>query len=98
MHIKKGEFLDHRPGTVGTIGYLAPELEMLCWDHSIEIWSMGVILYQLMYSRHPWEFKINPWREKYAQYPPSFMAANKGAPWLVRKQANLCAHSNTKYG
>ncbi|KAI0185407.1 kinase-like domain-containing protein [Xylaria flabelliformis] len=48
MHIKKDEFLDHRPGTVGTIGYLAPELEMRCWDHSIDIWSMGVILYQLI--------------------------------------------------
>ncbi|KAI1742407.1 kinase-like domain-containing protein [Xylaria scruposa] len=46
MHINKSEFLQHQPGTVDAIGYLAPELEMRCYDHSIDAWSMGVILYE----------------------------------------------------
>jgi serine/threonine protein kinase len=55
--------LPSTPGTVGTIGYLAPELELEAYDLSIDIWAMGVILYQLTYDCHPWTFSINPWRD-----------------------------------
>ncbi|KAI0548073.1 kinase-like domain-containing protein [Xylaria curta] len=98
MQIKKGEVLEHRPGTVGTIGYLAPELEMRCWDHSIDIWSMGVILYQLTYPRHPWELKINPWREEYVEYRPRFMAAYREAIHKMdRDYRSACASPTEGY-
>jgi serine/threonine protein kinase len=45
--IPADERLLSAPGTVGTINYLAPELELEAYDLSIDIWSMGVILYQL---------------------------------------------------
>ena len=46
-------------GTVGTISYLAPELELEDYDHSIDIWSIGIILFKLIYNYHPWKFSIN---------------------------------------
>lgn len=61
-HVHAGGSLRPKPGTVGTIGYLAPELELEDYDHSIDIWAMGVILFQLTYNYHPWKFSINPWR------------------------------------
>jgi serine/threonine protein kinase len=62
-HIPADGSLPPTPGTVGTIGYLAPELELEAYDLSIDIWSMGVILYELTYNCHPWKFSINPWRD-----------------------------------
>ncbi|KAK2731287.1 hypothetical protein FQN57_003533 [Myotisia sp. PD_48] len=62
-HIQADESLPPEPGTVGTIGYLAPELELDSYNHSIDIWSMGVILFELTYNYHPWRFAINPWRD-----------------------------------
>ncbi|KAK3331565.1 kinase-like domain-containing protein [Cercophora scortea] len=52
-HIRAGGSLRSRPGTVGTIGYLAPELELEEYDHSIDIWSMAIILFELTYNYHP---------------------------------------------
>lgn len=52
------------PGQVGTIGFLAPELELEPYHLSIDIWSMGVILYMLTYGRHPWMLSLNPWRSR----------------------------------
>lgn len=60
-HIQAGGSLHAVPGTVGTIGYLAPELELEDYDHSIDIWSMGIILFELTYNYHPWKYAINPW-------------------------------------
>ncbi|MCJ1466001.1 hypothetical protein MMC07_004620 [Pseudocyphellaria aurata] len=53
-----------KPGRVGTVGYLAPELEIEDYDHSIDIWAMGIILYELTYKYHPWLFALNPWRDR----------------------------------
>ncbi|KAI1130270.1 kinase-like domain-containing protein [Nemania abortiva] len=61
MKLQVGGSLPPEPCTVGTINYLAPELEMINYDHSIDIWSMGVILYELTYGVHPWKFASNPW-------------------------------------
>jgi hypothetical protein len=61
-HIQTGGSLRPVPGTVGTVGYLAPELELEDYDHSIDIWSMGIILFELTYNCHPWKYAINPWR------------------------------------
>lgn len=73
-HIQAGELLRPDSGTVGTVGYLAPELELERYDHSIDIWSMGIILFELTYGYHPWKFSINPWRngEDNEKLRPSF--------------------------
>ncbi|PQE15615.1 ste kinase protein [Rutstroemia sp. NJR-2017a BBW] len=61
--IPAGGSLPSTPGTVGTIGYLAPELELEAYGLSVDIWAMGVILYELTYNCHPWNLSINPWRD-----------------------------------
>ncbi|KAI1272140.1 kinase-like domain-containing protein [Xylaria sp. FL0933] len=62
-HLQHGKWLYPAPGSIGTPGYLAPELELDRYDHSVDIWAMGVILYYLTYNRHPWEYVLNPWCE-----------------------------------
>ena len=52
-HISADGSLPPAPGTIGTIGYLAPELELETYDLSIHIWPMSVILYELTYGCHP---------------------------------------------
>lgn len=59
----QGTALLPEPGCGGTQGYLAPERELEKYDNSVDIWAMGVILYELTYGHHPWKFAINPWRE-----------------------------------
>ena len=80
-HIPAGRSLRPEPGTVGTVGYLAPELELENYDHSIDIWAMGTILYELTYGHHPWKFAINPWRdgEDNEKLRPSFRKSYQNA-------------------
>lgn len=80
-HIQAGGSLIPEPGTVGTIGYLAPELELENYDRSIDIWSMGIILFELTYNYHPWKFSINPWRdgEDNEKLRPSFQKTYQNA-------------------
>jgi serine/threonine protein kinase len=40
IHAKECEA---RPGTVGTIPYLAPEMEDARYGHSVDIWASGVV-------------------------------------------------------
>ena len=46
-HLRHGTTKKPRPGALGMIGYLAPELELEDYDHRIDIWAMGVVLYQV---------------------------------------------------
>lgn len=62
-HLLPGSKLKPTPGDGGTVGYLAPEREIQEHDHSIDIWAMGVIGYELMYGTHPWKLAVNPWRD-----------------------------------
>jgi serine/threonine protein kinase len=55
-------FLEPEPGCGGTIHYIAPERELQPYNHSIDIWAMGIIRFELMYRYHPFKFPINPWR------------------------------------
>lgn len=50
------------PGDGGTITYLDPEREMLPYKHSVDIWAMGIVGYELTYGCHPFKFLVNPWR------------------------------------
>jgi serine/threonine protein kinase len=61
-YIVEGRLLHPKPGSFGTIGYLAPESELEDYGCSINIWAMGVILFELTYGYHPWKFPVNPWR------------------------------------
>lgn len=51
------------PGVQGTVGYLTFEFELEEYDHAIDIWAMGIILYELTYGDHPWKFTPNPWHK-----------------------------------
>ena len=58
-HIQVGGSLRPKPGTVSIIGYFAPKLELKDYNHSINIWSIGIILFKLIYNYHLWKFSIN---------------------------------------
>lgn len=63
VRLSPGTMMQSDPGTVGTLGFLAPELEFEVYDYSIDIWAMGIVLYYLTYNDHPWRMASNPWRE-----------------------------------
>lgn len=64
LYLKPGCLMPAQPGSAGTIGYLAPEFESSYYDHRIDIWSMGIILYWLTYNVHPWTTATNPFNGK----------------------------------
>ena len=37
-------------GTIGTISYLTPKLKLEDYNYSIDIWSIGIILFKLTYN------------------------------------------------
>ncbi len=50
------------PGQVGTVMYLAPEMELQPYNEKVDIWAFGLIALQLMTGFHPWKMAVNPWR------------------------------------
>ncbi|TLS23446.1 uncharacterized protein PpBr36_05785 [Pyricularia pennisetigena] len=62
-HLRPGCRLDPTLGSGGTIGYIAPEREMESYDRSIDIWSLGVIGYEITYGHPPWKQPQNAWRK-----------------------------------
>ena len=46
----------------GTRHYLAPECEMQAYYESVHIWSMGPVLFQVIFGYQPLPFYTNPWR------------------------------------
>ena len=61
--LSPGTKIKPSPGFLGTVGYLAPERELESYDHSIDIWAMGIVLYYLTYNDSPWGMSLNPWRD-----------------------------------
>ena len=53
-----------KPKIGGTPGYLSPERDLEQLDASADIWSMGLVAFQLLYDDHPWRMyrEGNPWR------------------------------------
>ena len=94
-HLQHGTKMKPDPGAVGTVGYLAPELELDDYDHSIDIWAMGIILYYLTYNHHPWKFALNPWRDskENEKLRPQFRMCYQEAIDKMMKDYNIARHS-----
>lgn len=61
------------PGRTGTIGYLAPEMERAWYNHKVDMWSLGVVLFQIVEGYHPWPCSKNPWRAGHEPLQPAFL-------------------------
>ncbi|KAL6910234.1 kinase-like protein [Trichoderma evansii] len=53
------------PGSSGTVGYHAPEHELLGYDGRTDVWSLGVSVFETIFGELPWAFGVegNPWRK-----------------------------------
>jgi serine/threonine protein kinase len=63
VYLELGAALQLTPGSGGTIDYIAPERELEPYNHSVDIWSLGCLGYELTYGYHPWRLALNPWRD-----------------------------------
>jgi serine/threonine protein kinase len=72
IDLKSPPLVTPTPGHGGTVWYLAPEREMQDFGLPVDIWSMGVIGFELVYGHHPWSFSSNPWRSGNEKLRPSF--------------------------
>ncbi|KAK4983228.1 Serine/threonine protein kinase [Elasticomyces elasticus] len=52
------------PGTCGTIGYLAPELETVpgSYGQPVDVWALACVGLELFSGGLPWKRRFNPWR------------------------------------
>ena len=66
--------LKAKAGRGGTVNYLAPEREICEYDHAVDVWSVAVIGFELIYGYHPFRFAVNPWRpgKEYESLRPVF--------------------------
>ncbi|KAF2007159.1 kinase-like protein [Amniculicola lignicola CBS 123094] len=55
--------LNPTPGQCGTIGFLAPEQEMKPYDHSVDMWAVGIVGFALLFGYYPLQMSHNPWRK-----------------------------------
>jgi serine/threonine protein kinase len=62
VNIQPGKLLPATPGRGGTVNYLAPERELQAHDCLIDVWSMGVVGFEILHGYHPWKLALNPWR------------------------------------
>ncbi|KAK5011818.1 hypothetical protein LTR28_012289 [Elasticomyces elasticus] len=52
------------PGTCGTVGYLAPELETVpgSYGQPVDVWALACVGLELFSGGLPWKRRYNPWR------------------------------------
>jgi serine/threonine protein kinase len=74
VQLPDGGLLPSTPGRGGTVNYLAPERELQCHNALIDVWSLGVIGFELLYGYHPWKLALNPWRRgaQFEELRPEF--------------------------
>ena len=62
-YIDNGEKMKEK---IGTVNYMAPEIfSKSSYDEKIDVWSAGVILYNMVTGREPFEFKENEHKIKH---------------------------------
>ncbi|KAF7861352.1 hypothetical protein EAF04_007917 [Stromatinia cepivora] len=78
-------FLDPTPGCGGTVRYLAPERELRRYTQKINVWSLGIVGFELIYGYHPWSLVKNPWRigRDFERLRPSFNDSYEDAMSLL---------------
>lgn len=67
---------DNQPGTVA---YLAPERDWHYYNYLADVWSVGVIGFELVFGYHPWPFTKNPWHPDNEELEPDFFAMYRAA-------------------
>jgi serine/threonine protein kinase len=72
IRLGPGQLVPETPGCGGTKGYLAPEREMEEYGFPVDVWSMGVIGFEILHQTHPWHFVSNPWRRGHEFLQPEF--------------------------
>lgn len=84
------------PGGGGTIWYLAPEREMQHYNYLVDVWSMGVIGYELTYGYHPWKLSKNPWRpgKEHESLRPVFHAKYREASHRLDRDKAITGSQN----
>ncbi|MCJ1250605.1 hypothetical protein MMC30_007833 [Trapelia coarctata] len=61
IQMQEGALIPHVPGTVGTIPYLAPEMEQLPYGNGVDVWAVGVVAHELFIGNNPFDFPHNRW-------------------------------------
>ena len=51
-----------KPGQIGTVLYLAPEMEVQAYNERVDIWAFGLIALEAITGFRPWKMSVNPWR------------------------------------
>lgn len=90
VNLQQGELLPATPGRCGTVNYLAPERELQAHDCLIDVWSMGVIGFELLHGYHPWKLALNPWRpgNQFEALRPTFHNAYREAVQEMKHHVN----------
>ncbi|KAM5429699.1 putative non-specific serine/threonine protein kinase [Microsporum canis] len=91
VRLEPGERLPTRPGRGGTVNYLAPERELQDYDRLIDVWSMGVIGFEILHGHHPWKLALNPWRSgsRFETLRPIFNEAYRKAIYKIESHTNI---------
>ena len=72
------------PGTKGTVGYISPERELGEFTPTTDVWAVGVTAIWMLLGRHPWQYRVNPWREG---------EASEGKRWLFHRHYDAAVKS-----
>lgn len=76
-----------QPGQIGTVLYIAPEMELRPYNERVDVWAFGLIALQVMTAHHPWKMSVNPWRRDMNQYYDETMVLYEGQMKDWRKAA-----------
>ncbi|KAK7570562.1 hypothetical protein V3481_019414 [Fusarium oxysporum f. sp. vasinfectum] len=72
------------PGRKGTVGYISPERELGEFTPTADVWAVGVATIWMFLGRHPWQYRVNPWREG---------EAFEGKRWLFHRRYGAAVKS-----
>lgn len=61
IQMQERALIPHTPEKVGTIPYLAPEMEVQPYRTEVDIWALGVVAHELFMGKNPFQSRQNPW-------------------------------------